>query len=76
MKTFVLCKLTPGKEQKAVAAIRAMEGVTEVYVVFGGWDLILTAEADTVDKLSALIASRVRAVDGVAATETLVTTGL
>ena len=76
MKTFVLCKLTPGKEQKAVTSIRAIEGVTEVYMVFGGWDMILAAEADTVDKLSNLIVSRVRAVDGVAATETLVTTNL
>ena len=45
-------------------------------MVFGGWDMILAAEADTVDKLSSLIVSRVRAVDGVAATETLVTTNL
>ncbi len=59
------------------AAIRAIEGVTDVYMVFGGWDMILlAAEADTVDKLSNLIVSRVRAVDGVSATETLVTTNL
>jgi DNA-binding Lrp family transcriptional regulator len=76
MKTFVLCKLTPGKEQAAVSAIRAIEGVTEVYMTFGGWDMILSAEADTVDKLSNLIVSRVRAVNGVSATETLVTTNL
>ena len=76
MKTFVLCKLTPGKEQTAVRTIRAIDGVTEVYMVFGGWDMILAAESDTVDKLSNLIVSRIRAVDGVAATETLVTTSL
>lgn len=76
MKTFVLCKLVPGKEQTAVRAIRALEGVTEVYMVFGGWDMILAAESDTIDKLSSLIVSRIRAVDGVAATETLVTTSL
>lgn len=76
MKTFVLCKLAPGKEQTAVRAIRAIEGVTEVYMVFGGWDVVLAAESDTVDKLSNLIVSRVRSVDGVTATETLVTTNL
>jgi DNA-binding Lrp family transcriptional regulator len=76
MKTFVLCKLTPGKEQNAVTAIRSIDGVTEVYMVFGGWDMILAAEADTMDKLSNMIVSRVRGVDGVSATETLVTTNL
>lgn len=76
MKTFVLCKLAPGKEQKAVQGIRAIEGVTEVYMVFGGWDVVLMAEADTIDKLCGLIVSQVRGVDGVAGTETLVTTNL
>ena len=52
---------TPGNIK--AAAIRAIEGVTEVYMTFGGWDMILSAEADTVDKLSNLIVSRVRAVD-------------
>lgn len=76
MKAFVLCKLAPGKEQKAVQKIRAVPGVTEVYMTFGGWDVILSAEADTIDKLSGLIVSQVRGVEGVSGTETLVTTGL
>jgi DNA-binding Lrp family transcriptional regulator len=76
MKAFVLCKLAPGKEQKAVTRIRSIEGVTDVFMTFGSWDVILAAEADTVDKLSGLIVAQVRGVDGVAATETLVTTNL
>jgi DNA-binding Lrp family transcriptional regulator len=76
MKAFVLCKLAPGKEQKAVQRIRSIDGVTDVFMTFGGWDVILAAEADTVDKLSGLIVAQVRGVDGVAATETLVTTNL
>ena len=76
MKAFVLCKLTPGKEQKAIQKIRAIAGVDEVFVTFGGWDIILSAQADTIDKLSGFIVSQVRCVDGVAGTETLVTTNL
>lgn len=76
MKTFVLCKLMPGKEQKALQAIRSIEGVVDVYMVFGSWDVVLVAEADTIDKLCGLIVSQVRGVDGVAGTETLVTTNL
>ena len=76
MKAFMLCKLSPSKEQKAVSAIRAVPGVTEVFLVFGGWDLILSAEADTIDKLSNLVVSRVRGIEGVDGTETLVTTNL
>lgn len=76
MKAFVLCKLAAGKEQKAVQNIRAIPGVTEVFMTFGGWDVILAAEADTIDKLCGLIVSQIRGVEGVAGTETLVTTNL
>lgn len=76
MKAFVLCKLAPGKEQKAVQKIRSLTGVTEVFLVFGGWDVILAAEADTIDKLSGLIVSQIRGVDGVTGTETMVTTNI
>ncbi|MCX5796639.1 MAG: Lrp/AsnC ligand binding domain-containing protein [Elusimicrobia bacterium] len=76
MKAFVLCKLAPGKEQKAIQSIRAVPGVTDVFMVFGGWDCILSADADTMDKLCGLVVSKVRGVEGVDATETLVTTNL
>lgn len=74
MKAFVLCKLQPGTEQKSLHDIRDIEGIMDVYVVFGGWDLILSCEADTLDKLSELVVARLRNVKGVSATETLVTT--
>lgn len=76
MRAFVLCKLSPGKEQKAVQKIRSMTGISEVHLVFGSWDLILCADADTIDKLCGLVVSQIRGIDGVSATETLVTTNL
>ncbi len=76
MKAFVLCKLAPGKEQKAVQTIRNLEGVTDVFLVFGGWDVVLATEAETMDKLCSVVVSRVRGVEGVKNTETLVTTNL
>ena len=76
MKSFVLCKLAPGSEQRAVQEMRAIEGVTEVNMVFGGWDVILSVEADTVDKLSTLIVNKIRSIKGISGSETLVTTSL
>ena len=76
MKAFVLCKLIAGLEQKAISQVRAINGITEVYLTFGSWDAILTAEADTIDKLSGLIVREIRGIHGVQTTETLVTTNL
>jgi len=76
MVAFVLCKLVAGLEQKALGQIRNVHGVKDVYLTFGHWDAILTAEADTIDKLSGLIVREVRGIHGVQTTETLVTTSL
>ncbi len=76
MIAFVLCKLVAGLEQKALSQIRAVRGVRDVYLTFGGWDAILSAEADTLDKLSGLVVREIRGIHGVQSTETLVTTNL
>ncbi|MBI4678387.1 MAG: Lrp/AsnC ligand binding domain-containing protein [Elusimicrobia bacterium] len=76
MKAFVLCRIAPGLEAEAVKRFRSVEGVTEVYLVFGAWDAILSVEADTIDKLSSMITAQLRGIPGVSATETLVTTNL
>lgn len=76
MVAFVLVKLVAGLEQKALGQIRTIHGVKDVYLTFGSWDAIFTAEADTVDKLSGLIVREVRGIHGVQSTETLVTTNL
>ena len=76
MKAFVLCKLTAGLEQKAIAQVKTIKGVNDVFLTFGHWDAILTAEADTIDKLSGLIVREVRGIHGVQTTETLVTTNI
>jgi DNA-binding Lrp family transcriptional regulator len=76
MKAFVLCRLAAGSEQQTMARIRGVKGVKDVFLTFGSWDAVLTAEADTVDKLSGLIVREVRGIEGVQATETLVTTNL
>lgn len=74
MKAFVLCKLVAGLEQKAISQIRGIKGIGEVYLTFGGWDAVLVAEADTIDKMSGLVVREVRGIHGVQSTETLVTT--
>lgn len=76
MIAFILCKLVAGLEQKAVSQIKNIRGIKDVYLTFGAWDAILIAEADTMDKLSALIVREVRGIHGVQTTETLVTTNL
>jgi len=72
VKGYLLVKLVPGLESSALSQIRAIPGVTDVNLVFGGWDAIAIAEAKSLFELSRIIVSEVRSIQGVQDTATLV----
>jgi len=72
VKGYLLVKLIPGLEANALSQIRAIPGVTDVNLVFGGWDAIAIAEAKSLFELSRIIVSEVRSIQGVQDTATLV----
>jgi hypothetical protein len=72
VKGYLLIKLVPGLESSVLSQIRAIPGVTDLNLVFGGWDAIATAEAKSLFELSRIIVGEVRSVQGVQETVTLV----
>ena len=72
VQAYVLIRLVPGFEEGALQAIRAIPGVEEIILVFGGWDAVVRAEAKNLGALSRLVIGQIRGIQGVQATETLV----
>ncbi len=71
VKGYILIKLIPGLESAALSQIRATPGVLEVNLVFGQWDAIAIAEAETLFKLVRIIVGEIRGIQGVQDTTTL-----
>ena len=76
VKGFILLRLVPGLEADALNQIRSIPGVSDLALVFGGWDAIVQAEAKTLSSLTRLVVGQIRGIHGVQATETLVATEL
>jgi DNA-binding Lrp family transcriptional regulator len=76
MVGLILLRLEAGKEESVLAKIRDVKGVKKVQAVFGRWDLVATVEAQDLNVLTSLVIKNIRAIDGVSATETLVSTVL
>jgi DNA-binding Lrp family transcriptional regulator len=76
MVGLVLLRLEAGKEESVLAKIRNVKGVKKVQAVFGRWDIVATVEAPDLKVLTSLVIKNIRAIDGVSATETLVSTAL
>lgn len=64
VKGYLLIKLVPGLEADTLKQVRATPGIVDVDVVFGQWDAIAVAEAETLFELTKIIVEKVRGISG------------
>ena len=67
---YILIQTEVGKAAAVAAAVRAVQGVTEAEDVTGPYDVIVRAEAETVDDLGKLVVARIQSVEGITRTLT------
>ena len=67
---YVLTQTQVGKAARVAASVQAVPGFSEVASVVGPYDVVARAQAEDIDKLAKLVASGVRALDGVTRTIT------
>ena len=65
---YILIQTEPGRAAFVAAALRDLPGVSQTANVAGPYDIIARAEARDIDELGKLVATRVRALDGVTRT--------
>ena len=67
---YILIQAEAGKAAMVAAALRDLPGVSQTASVAGPYDVIARAQAPDLDELGKLVATRVRALDGVTRTLT------
>ena len=67
---YILIQTQAGKAATVAAALRDVPGVLEAAALVGPYDVIARAQAQDIDELARLVASRVQALDGVRQTMT------
>jgi DNA-binding Lrp family transcriptional regulator len=75
MKAFVLLNTELGQESKIIEALEGVEEITKIYSLYGIYDLIIEMEADTMDRVKEVVFNKVRRLDNVKSTITLLTYG-
>ena len=71
-QAFVLVNAEVGSENEALKQLRTKEQVKEAYMVYGVYDIVAKVEAETMDKLKAIISSKVRRLNKVRSTLTMI----
>jgi DNA-binding Lrp family transcriptional regulator len=67
---YILIQTEVGKAAQVAQTISGISGVTKAEDVTGPYDVIVRAEAESVDELGQLVVARVQSVDGITRTLT------
>ena len=70
VSAYVLIQTEVGRAEKVATAARAIDGVVTADNVAGPYDVIVKADADTLDELGQLVVSAIQKVDGITRTFT------
>jgi len=69
---FVMITTELGSEKEVLDEIRKIDAVKESYIVYGVYDIVAKVGADTMDKLKEIVTWKVRRLDKVRATLTMI----
>ncbi|RLT36626.1 MAG: Lrp/AsnC family transcriptional regulator [Chloroflexi bacterium] len=72
IKAFVLVVTQPEATRKVAQEIRALPHVLEVHEVMGPYDLVAIIETETLQQVPGILADRIRTLDGIQSTTSLV----
>ena len=70
VNAYILIQTEVGKAAQVAKEVAAIKGVTAADDVTGPYDVIVRAEARTVDDLGKLVVAKIQAVDGITRTLT------
>ncbi|HEY6757700.1 MAG TPA: Lrp/AsnC ligand binding domain-containing protein [Nitrososphaera sp.] len=71
-KAFVLMNAELGSEDSLVNELKKLESVKEVYQVYGVYDIVAQVESDTMEKVKETITWKLRKLNGVKSTLTMI----
>lgn len=72
VEAYILLNVEPGAEGKVLERLKSVSLVTEAFVSYGVYDLIIRLKADTMDQLKDVVSRRIRTTDQVRSTVTLI----
>jgi DNA-binding Lrp family transcriptional regulator len=75
MKAFILINTELGQESAVVDSLSEVKGIREVHSLYGIYDVIAEVEAESMDKVKEIVFNKIRRLDIVKTTITLITYG-
>jgi len=71
-RAFVLINVESGSEDEVLKELKKIEGVDEAYFSYGVYDIITKIKADTMENLKDMVTRKIRSLNKVRSTLTLI----
>lgn len=72
MEAVVFLNIDIGSEDKIMEQLAVIPEVKAVYFVYGPYDIVIKIEAPDIDKIRSVVRERVRKIEGIRSTTTLI----
>jgi DNA-binding Lrp family transcriptional regulator len=72
VKAYVLIVTHPGATHRIAVALRELDHVNEVHEVMGPYDIVAEIETESLAEIPGILAERIRTLDGIQSTTSLV----
>ncbi|HWO94137.1 MAG TPA: Lrp/AsnC family transcriptional regulator [Dehalococcoidia bacterium] len=73
VKAYVLIVAQPGKTKAVFESVRKAPGISECHEVMGPYDIVVEVEAKELAEIPPILSERIRTIEGVESTTSLVT---
>jgi DNA-binding Lrp family transcriptional regulator len=72
VESYTLARIKPSKDLDAYNKIKELKEVKDVVTTYGEYDIIIKIEVETLDELDDFVFNKLRTINGVEATTTLI----
>ena len=69
---FILATTKNGKEKNVLEELLDIKEIKEAYNVYGDYDVLIKAETETLDSLNEFLMRRIRSIENIAMTTTMI----
>ena len=73
IKAYVLVVTDPGKTRQVAEAMHKIPGIIEMHEVMGPYDIVAEIEVESLQDIPPILGERIRTIDGIQSTTSLVT---
>ena len=71
---FALLSISPLKEKEVYQTLQSISEIIEIHPLFGEYDILVKISANDIDTIGSVIINKIRSIDGVMDTKTLIGT--